>query len=312
MTTTPALRTAAAATAAALVVALLALVQGSPAGAASTTIKVATYNVCAEKCGDLEAWRTRSAKVAASIAYQKPDVVLVQEAGTADYHAAILTRALKARGYIKAQGLKARYIYYRASTMSRVSGRGATLAGGLAKITGRTGSKLQYFPYQLLRRQGTSSYTLFVNMHLTVGYTENGEVLDDVRLGEVSKMYAAMSAREKAYPTIFGGDLNSLSEDADPSTERCGQWQNRWRVDQYLQSKGYLDSIFEATTLGTPPIGTVNADPERVDSQCKGRQIDHLYTDERLEATTWRTNHVVRAYEDQYSDHDMVVATFTR
>lgn len=286
-----------------------ALALSSPAAAASTTIKVATYNVCAEKCPKLVTWSTRSARVVASIADQKPDVVLIQEAGTSDYHARILKKRMATAGYAAATGTHARYLFYRTRTMTKYSTSGTRLDGGTTTVRGTTTSRLQYVPWHVLRKRGTASYTLFVDLHLTVG---KSDALDLVRLAELKKVWAKLAGRLSKSPIIWGGDLNSLAEDADPKTKRCGSWELRWRVDAYLQSKAHLDAVFKAATLLTPPISTVNHDPTRETYECAGQQIDHLYSDSRLGVSTWRTVNRNVAYKDQFSDHDMVVATFTR
>lgn len=293
----------------ATVIALVAAMLGvtPPAEAKpSKNITVTTYNICSEKCPGLQTWSQRSKKVVGSIAHNHPDVVLIQEAGKADVQTRMLVKRMKARGYALAGGRKARYIFIRSRTMAVKVGN-KKLSGGTLVLQGTRGSKVQYVPWQVVVKKGVGSKTLIIDTHAWVGKSDSA---DKTRLGEVTKTYGRLHRYITKYTTIWGGDFNSLASDS--STFRCGNASVRWRVDQFMRSKGFLDAAFKTTRPKTKFFSTVNHDPERSQDDCAGQQIDHLYSDRRLAVTTWRTNNRTSSYKGQYSDHDSTTATFTR
>ena len=279
----------------------------SPAFAAPTKIRVATYNICAEKCPGLEAWKTRVNKVASAVTYYKPDVIAIQEAGRSSVEVVYLKAAFSS--YNVAQGSSGRYLFYRKSTMSVNNTLGRRMSGGVFTVRATSTSKLTYIPWQILRKQGTTKFALVADLHLS---PYDYKAYDGYRLAETTQVWNKLASLEKSYPAVFMGDLNSLS--LNPiDMPGCESDTYRSSVDVFLRGKGYGDAVWKATQTNFPRAKSFN--PEDTDNRefCDSFQLDHIYTDERFTVSSWWISDRDQAnpnlaYRYQYSDHDMVVA----
>ena len=285
----------------ALVLSVAVTLTGSKADAASIRIRVATYNICAQYCPGLASFSTRSSQIVSAVEAYDPDVFFVQEAGRASYE--VKTLRSKLRNYTMIKGSNARYIFMRKSTMTTYSVTGSKLSSGVTTVRATSRSKLQYVPYHLLRRKNSRFYLLAVNLHLTA---LDGPGSDSAREAEMKQIWSKMSTRERAYPTVFGGDLNSLSRNPN-NIVNCDSDIYRSRVSAFLRARGYEDAVFKTTVGTSRSANTYN--PSRSDTRnfCTYFQLDHLFTGNRV-----RIGNFIVVRHSSYSDHNMIVADLYR
>ena len=263
----------------------------------AATTRVLSYNVCAERCPGLAPWSgDRVHKVSASIKRVQPDVAVVLEAGRRTHEVRELRAALSPE-YLLAAGTKARYIFYRASTMSPVSGAGGTLS---VRATAR--SKITAVPFQTLRNNVTGVKLLIVGIHLTA---LDGLGSDLARQAEMRQILAWHRSQRTDIPTVFAGDFNSYTQKPDL---RYDSDEQRWRVHELLEVNRFRDAGENATVASNALHNSINPIPADRRDFGPGRHLDHLYVGADLTIAAWVLVNRDVPYAEQFSDHDFIFA----
>jgi endonuclease/exonuclease/phosphatase family metal-dependent hydrolase len=268
-----------------------------------TTMRFASYNVCAEHCPRLHSWAYRVSRVVATIRSRAPDVVTLQETG-GGARLSSLTSRMRTAGYARATGGHARWTFYRSATMSRLDHKADALYGRTVVVRYGTTGKIQYVPIQLLRQRATNARVLVVNYHLQAF---DGSTKDRARVSEfkqVSSNIAAFMAANPAIPVVRSGDFNSLlhtntSRDSDSA---------RWRVYAQAKLDGFKDARATAVTASHRTASSINQVPSDHRRFPSAFQLDHFFVQRNASVTAFGLLTRDVGYSSQYSDHDMIWA----
>jgi endonuclease/exonuclease/phosphatase family metal-dependent hydrolase len=247
-----------------------------------TSFKVATWNVCSEKC---KAYESRAAIMASFLDDNEVDIFGLQEAGGIRV-GAVTNRIFsgQSREFVRAEGgAKARYVFYRPALFEQLGGGSFDIGDGRdttwAKFTVKATKRTFYY----------------VDVHLDNG---KGKDADARRAREMDRMLATMrSINTDDTPMIYAGDFNSgLHRDQDtPGTRMRGAGlANTELLTQDVENAG----INTGHTFST----------EVLDS---GAHIDHIWVTPEFEVDSWKQ--LVRITNGRYttpvvSDHNAISA----
>lgn len=247
-----------------------------------TSFKVATWNVCSEKCDDYPA---RARIMAEFLDQNEVDIFGLQEAGGVRVGATtaqIFTG--HSRGFVRAEGgAKARYIFYRPALFEQLGG------GSFDIGDGRDTTWAEF------RVKSTKQTFFYVDVHLDNG---KGKDDDSRRAAEMDRMLGQMAQINVAdKPMIYAGDFNSgLHRDHDsPGIKMRGAgFTNTEKIAQELENA----QINTGHTFDTSVLQS-------------GAHIDHVWVSSEFEVESWKQ--LVRITNGRYttpvaSDHNAVSA----
>lgn len=247
-----------------------------------TSFKVATWNVCSEKCKDYE---SRARIMAEFLDENEIDMFGLQESGGVRV-GATTARIFSghSREYVRADGgAKARYIFYRPALFKQLGGGSFDIGDGRdttwAKFEIKTTKRVFYY----------------VDVHLDNG---KGKADDARRAGEMERMLGQMrQINVEGLPMIYAGDFNSgLHRDHDsPGTK--------------MLAAGFKNTRLLTKDVQNAEINTGHTfSPSVLQS---GALIDHVWVTPEFEVDSWKQ--LVRITNGRYttpvvSDHNAVSA----
>lgn len=247
-----------------------------------SSFKVASWNVCSEKC---DSYESRATVMANFLDDNEVDMFGLQESGGIRV-GAVTNRIFSghSREFVRAEGgAKARYIFYRPALFDQLGGGSFDIGDGRDTTWGK------------FRVKATKRTFYYVDVHLDNG---KGKDADARRSGEMNRMLSTMSAiNDDDTPMIYAGDFNSGSHrDQDtPGVKMRGAGLG----DTELLTKDVENAdINSGHTFST----------EVLDS---GALIDHIWVTPEFEVESWKQ--LVRITNGRYttpvvSDHNAVSA----
>lgn len=249
-------------------------------GVRETSFKVATWNVCSEKCDDYPA---RARIMAQFLDANEVDIFGLQEAGGVRVGATtqqIFTG--QSRGYERAMGgAKARYIFYRPALFENLDGGSFDIGDGRDTT------------WALFRVKSTKQTFYYVDVHLDNG---KGKADDARRSGEMDRMLGQMARiNPERRPMIYAGDFNSgVHRDHDSPGVK-------------MRGAGFTNTELLAQQVENDRINTGHTfDTSILQS---GAHIDHVWVSREFEVESWKQ--LVRVTNGRYttpvvSDHNAV------
>jgi endonuclease/exonuclease/phosphatase family metal-dependent hydrolase len=247
-----------------------------------TSFKVATWNVCSEKCRGYEG---RARIMADFLNDNEVDIFGLQEAGGVRV-GAVTNRIFGggARGFERAVGgAKARYIFFRPALFEQLDGGSFDIGDGRDTTWAK------------FRTKATKREFYYVDVHLDNG---KGKDADARRAREMGRMLSTMGAINTAgTPMIYAGDFNS-GPHRDQDTPGV-----RMRGEGLTNTELLTDDVQNAGINTGHTFST-----EVLDS---GAHIDHIWVTPDFEVDSWKQ--LVRVTDGRYttpvvSDHNAVSA----
>jgi endonuclease/exonuclease/phosphatase family metal-dependent hydrolase len=247
-----------------------------------TSFKIATWNVCSEKCKGYEA---RARIMAAFLNDNDVDIFGLQEAGGVRV-GAVTNRIFGGgvRGFERATGgAKARYIFFRPALFEQLDGGSFDIGDGRDTTWAK------------FRVKASKRTFYYVDVHLDNG---KGKDANARRAREMDRMLATMrSINTTGTPMIYAGDFNSgPHRDQDAPGER-------------MRGAGLTNSELMTDDVQNAGINTGHTfSTEVLDS---GAHIDHIWVTPDFEVDSWKQ--LVRITNGRYttpvvSDHNAVSA----
>lgn len=257
---------------------------GEPAsfktGVPSVSFKVATWNVCSEKC---DGYAGRARIMADYLNANEVDIFALQESG--GVRVGKTTNAIFSGGtreFTRASGgAKARYIFYRPALFDQ-------LGGGFFPVgDGRHATWAQF----RVKKSGRTFF--YVNVHL-----ENGHGNDARRARETTVMINRMAAlNPDGQPIVYAGDFNSGrhrgSDSPGTMMRQAGMNNTREAAAEPINA-----DVNTGHTLGTKILRS-------------GAAVDHVFASKQFQVLGWEQ--LVRASGSAYtrpvvSDHNAVTS----
>ena len=276
------------------------------AEAATTTLRFATYNVCAEHCPGLQPFTSRAPKLVNEISASGADIVGVEELGDSSTRA-IFAKAIAAKGYTYAAGAGGRSLFYKKSAVAITDASGSRMAGTGFYMRANSDSALRGGAYQVFRSRTTGQLFLVCDLHLSA---LDSAMKDSWRLEEAKKATALLAPVKERYPsvhTILIGDFNSLTHHNTSAASDS----NRWRVNELLTSRGFRDSMHATANRTNYKLSSINQMPDDHRRFPTSFQLDHVYFESDVTVNRWALANRNVSYKNQYSDHDMIYMTAT-
>lgn len=247
-----------------------------------TSFKVASWNVCSEKCKD---YPSRARIMADFLDQNEVDIFGLQEAGGVRVGAT--TQQIfsgHSREFVRAaNGAKARYIFYRPALFEQLDGGSFDIGDG----RDTTWAKFKV--------KSTKQTFFYVDVHLDNG---KGKADDGRRSGEMNRMLAQMAQINAAgEPMIYAGDFNSgphRDQDTPGVKMRAAGFANTEKLAQEVENGQYNTGHTFSTDI-----------PD------SGAHIDHIWVSSTFEVESWKQ--LVRITNGRYttpvvSDHNAVSA----
>lgn len=250
--------------------------------ARETAFKVATWNVCSEKCGG---YAGRAAIMAAFLNDNEVDIFGLQESGGVRV-GAVTNRIFSGgpREFVRAKGgAKARYIFYRPALFEQ-------LDGGNFDIGDDRDTTWAKF-----RVKATKRVFYYVDVHLDNG---KGKDANARRAREMDRMLGRMKViNDDDTPMLYAGDFNSgvhRPQDAPGVKMRAAGLTNTELLTQDVENA----RINTGHTFSTNVLAS-------------GAHIDHIWVTPEFEVDSWKQ--LVRITNGRYttpvvSDHNSVSA----
>lgn len=285
-------------------------VTGSPTTpgteAATTTLRFATYNVCAANCPGLRPFTSRAPKLVNQISASGADIIGVEELGGSRTRA-IFAKAIAAKGYTYAAGAGGRSLFYKQSAVAITDASGSRMAGTGFFMRANSNSALRGGAYQVFRSRTTDQLFLVCDLHLS---SLDSAIKDSWRLDEAKKATALLASVKERYPsvhTILIGDFNSLTHQNTSASSDS----DRWRVNELLTSRGFRDSMHATANRINYKLASINQMPSDHRRFPTSFQLDHFYVESGVTVNRWALANRNVSYKNQYSDHDMIYMTAT-
>lgn len=247
-----------------------------------SSFRVATWNVCSEKCGG---YAGRASIMAQFLNDNEVDMFGLQEAGGVRVGA--VTNSIFSGGaqeFVRADGgAKARYIFYRPALFEQLDG------GNFDIGDGRDTTWAEF------RVKTTKRTFYFVNVHLDNG---KDKAANARRSREMDRMLSQMAfINDTDKPMIYAGDFNS------------GTHRDLDAPGQKMRAAGLGDTVLQTKDVTNTGINTGHTFSTSVlDS---GALIDHVWVSPEFEVDSWKQ--LVRITNGRYtkpvvSDHNAVSA----
>jgi len=248
--------------------------------APSVTFRLATWNVCSEKCSG---YASRARVMADFLNDSEVDMFALQESG--GVRVGRTTNAIFSggkRGFKRATGgAKARYIFYRPALFKQLGG------GYFAVGHGRHATWARFQAID----SGRAFYV--VDVHL-----ENGHGNDRKRAAETRTLLARMaSINTQGDPIIYAGDFNS------------GKHRSSDSPGALMRGAGLSDTVDLTKDTVNEGINTGHTFSTRV--LRSGAHVDHIFASHQFQVLQWKQ--LVRISNGSYtrpvvSDHNAVSA----
>jgi hypothetical protein len=247
--------------------------------ARESSFKVGTWNVCSEKCSN---YSGRARIGAAFLNENKLDIFALQEAG--GQRVGRTTNTIWSGGtqkFVRATGgAEARYIFYRPTLFSQLSGGYFAIGDG------------RHTTWAKFRVKQTGRVFYFIDIHL-----DNGKG-NDARRGREMNVVLARMARinDTGLPMIYAGDFNSGRHRASDSP------------GAKIRAAGMQDSV----NLVKSPVNTqFNTSYPDGGTPRSGAHVDHIFVSEHFTVLAWKQ--LVRLTGGRYtkpavSDHNALSA----
>lgn len=247
-----------------------------------TAFKVATWNVCSEKCSG---YAGRAAIMADFLNANEVDIFGLQESGGVRVGA--VTNSIFSGGdreFVRADGgAKARYVFYRPALFEQLSGGNFDIGDGRDTTWAK------------FRIRSTDRVFYYVDVHLDNG---KSKAANSRRAREMSRMLNRMALiNDTDKPMIYAGDFNSgvhRAQDAPGDMMRAAGLANTELQTQDVENA----RINTGHTFSTAVLAS-------------GAHIDHIWVSPEFEVDSWKQ--LVRITNGRYtkpvvSDHNAVSA----
>jgi endonuclease/exonuclease/phosphatase family metal-dependent hydrolase len=252
----------------------------------TTTISVATFNVCASVC---DGWGKRRDAVIRRIMESDADVVTVQELTG---HGSSLTSRMLRRGYVQVAQTSNDIV------LVRTSGPGAHLRhhgdteDGVVRAAGAAS------PWITMYDTATGNPYTFVSVHLESG-TSRGAAR--ARQRQAVALIQGMAASAAKGPVVYAGDVNSSrARGSDP-------------VGRIFARAGHTDAYQQSTSLSRAWMSSSNGFESRPRREVRyGDHIDRIFVPAGTGVSDWAVVAPLRRGRNvrpMASDHHLVRAT---
>jgi hypothetical protein len=254
-------------------------------GVRESSFKVATWNVCSEKCGG---YAGRARIMADFLNANGIDMFGLQESGGVRVGAvtnSIFTGGTQ--GFVRATGgAKARYIFYRPELFEQLNGGNFDIGDGRDTTWGK------------FRVRKTDRVFYYVDIHLDNG---KDKAANSRRARELDRVLARMKLiNDTDKPMIYAGDFNSgTHRDQDAPGDK-------------MRAAGLSDAELLTKDVTNAQINTGHTfSTEVLDS---GAHIDHIWVTDDFDVDSWEQ--LVRITNGRYtkpvvSDHNAVSAVIS-
>ncbi|KQX76138.1 hypothetical protein ASD10_13710 [Aeromicrobium sp. Root472D3] len=257
---------------------------GTPA---TTSIRVATFNVCASVC---QGWKTRRDAIVRRVEETDADVVAVQELTG---HGFDFGSQMSRRGFVQAAQTSNEVV------LVRTSGPGAHLQyvgdvenDGVVRAAGAAS------PWITMHDTVTGSPYTFVSVHLEAGTSRSAA---RARQRQARALIRGMAASAARGPVVYAGDFNS-------SRARRGD-----PVGRILARAGYTDAYQQSTSFTRAWMSSSNGFESRPRREVRyGDHIDRIFVPSGTAVSDWEVVAPLRhgrAVRPMASDHHPVRAT---
>jgi endonuclease/exonuclease/phosphatase family metal-dependent hydrolase len=248
----------------------------------NTSFKIATWNVCSEKC---DGYAGRARIMADFLNDNEVDIFGLQEAGGVRVGAvtnSIFTGG--ARGFVRASGgAKARYIFYRPELFEQQGGGSFDIGDGRDTTWAR------------FKVKATKRIFYYVDVHLDNG---KDKAANARRARETDRMLSTMRGINVSdKPMVYAGDFNSgTHRDQDAPGEK-------------MRAEGLGDAELLTKNVENARMNTGHT--FSTDVPASGAHIDHIWVTPEFEVDSWKQ--LVRMTGSVYtkpvvSDHNAVSA----
>lgn len=252
---------------------------------ASKPVVVSANLAAKSKAWQRKTWNARLDAIGSGVDHFTPDLVAVQEAGSATYLAK-LDPVMREVGLLRAHGgSRWRYIYFR--PQSCAFRQGGTIR--LNTLNTRHAAWARFGFYADGHGEKLSGL-LFTSSHLSVGWTS---FTDRARMAEASTLIKRADALNDPwdYPIVHAGDFNSYNMVTDRVMRPAGFRDARVKAELWAHHQGF--NTFNGRTTVKVPTGPMPV---------HGHHDDHIYV-EGIDVLTWTQ---LPSYEP--SDHNFIGA----
>lgn len=252
----------------------------------TTTISVATFNVCASVC---DGWRKRHDAIVRRIVESDADVVAVQELTG---HGFALNSQLTRYGYVQMAQTSNDIVLVRTSgPRARLRLHGDT-EDGVVRAAGAAS------PWITMYDTVTGNPYTFVSLHLEAGASRSAA---RSRKRQALAVIRGMKESAARGPVIFAGDVNS-------SLARRGDAAGR-----VFSGAGYVDAYQQSTSFSRAWMSSYNGFESRPRREVRyGDHIDRIFVPSGTAVSDWEVvapQHHGRNVRPMASDHHPVRAT---
>lgn len=248
----------------------------------ATDFTIGTWNVCSEKCSG---YAGRARIGAAFFNANNIDIFGLQESG--GKRVGRTTNAIWSGGklgYVRATGgAEARYIFYRQSKFTQISGSYFAIGDG------------RHATWAHMRTKDAKRDFFFVDVHLENGHGNNAKRAREMRV-LLSRM---ASINDQGLPVIYAGDFNS------------GKHRSADSPGVMMRGAGMVDSVDASKSEPiNARINTGHSFSTSVPSS--GAHVDHIFVSQDFEVLGWKQ--LVRIGNGRYtkpivSDHNALKAS---
>ncbi|MBD8608204.1 endonuclease/exonuclease/phosphatase family protein [Aeromicrobium sp. CFBP 8757] len=253
---------------------------------ATTSIRVATFNVCASVC---RGWKERRDAIVRRIEESDADVVAVQELTR---HGFALTSQMIRRGYVQVAQTSNDIV------LVRTSGPGAHLRhhgdteDGVVRAAGAAS------PWITMYDTVTGSPYTFISVHLESGTSRSAS---RARQRQAVALIRGMAASAARGPVVYAGDVNSSpARGGDP-------------VGRIFARAGLVDAYQQSTSFTRAWVSSFNGFASRPRREVRyGDHIDRIFVPSGTAVSDWEVVAPLRhgrAVRPMASDHHPVRAT---
>ena len=272
-----------------------------------TTLRFATYNVCAAHCPDLLSFTRRAPKLTNTITASSADIVGVEELGGSKTRATFV-KNMALEGYAYTHSADGCAVFYKKSTVAITDVSGSRMSGAGFSMRASSQSNWRGGAFQMFRSLTTDQLFLVEDTDLSA---LDSHTKDLWRLTEFKKATALLVCAKKKYPTahtVLVGDFNSLTHKKTGAASDS----ERWRVNALLVSRGFRDAMHATTNHANYTLASINQLPNDHRRFPRSFQLDHFYVERGVTVNHWVLANRKVPYKNQYSDHAMIymMATF--
>lgn len=267
------------------------------------TVRVATYDVCATYCASdgLVAWnKGRADKVASSIKSLKPDVIGIQDAGTAA-DIAVLTKELGSSYTLSASFPSTEFAgvatYFRSSTLSPTSVEAGFGLKATKKADERGAS------YSGFKQKATGEVFTVLNLDATYRNTDPQQDTDRLTEAQTLLDRLADSSTSKARGRVlWTGNFNSYS--ITPREK------GRTKVYDWITSRSYIDSLANATKKTDSVYNSYNHYTTQESKYRDSAHRSHVFVPDSMPVTAWMQRRSPKRSKTSTfeSSHNMIAA----